>query len=301
MEKFFNDRLLYDSKEEKAYYYTDIRKQFKFNTNKTGFKLLKNLLNNINKMLDLNKKKIKEQNLDFNKIIEEGKNIYVQKQNKNVLKKVGTWSISEYKHLGMLHLYMKIKSFQRFTENWTMIEKADQLFPSLFKKISGTLNVASIGGGPGFELVAFEEYFNHNTKYRDKKIKINFFNIDLVDDWEDYYKLNGDNYFFKKGDFFKLDISKKMDYIFLSNTFATYLNNYNGWKSIVKLLNNCKAIFINDRKRNLNNFKEYIKNKKYYMIQILGKKDHRQIIITKNYYNIPNKFILTFPNVPFVD
>ena len=33
MEKFF-DRLLYDSKEEKTYYYTDIRKQFKFNTNR---------------------------------------------------------------------------------------------------------------------------------------------------------------------------------------------------------------------------------------------------------------------------
>lgn len=298
MKYFFNKRLIYTP--DKTIYYTDIRKQFDFYTNKTGFKLLKTLLNNITKMLELNKLKIKNKNLNFDKLLAEGKKIYIEKQNKNVQKKVGTWSIDEYKHLGMLHLYIKIKSFQRFTENWSIIEKADQLKPSLFLDIDNNLNVASIGGGPGFELVAFEYYFKHNNKYYDKNIKINFYNIDLVDDWKDYYLLNGGNYYFEKGDFFKLDISKKMDYIFFSNTFATYLNNYNGWKSIIKLLDNCKAIFINDRKKNLNNFKDFIKSNNYYMITILGKYDHRQFIITKKQYQIPEKFNLVFPNVPFV-
>ena len=299
MKYYFNKRLIYTN--DHTIYYTDIRKQFKFYTNDSGFQLLKMLLKNIYKMLDLNKKIIIKKKLDFNKMIEEGKKIYVEKQNKNVQKKVGTWSISEYKHLGMLYLYIKIKSFQRFTENWSMIEKANQLNPSIFKDIKSKLNVASIGGGPGFELVAFEKFFNHNKNYKDKNININFYNIDLVDDWEDYYKLNGSNYFFIKGDFFKLELNKKMDYIFFSNTFATYLNNFDGWKSIIKLLDNCEAIFINDRKKNLNNFREYIKKNNYYMISILGNNDHRQIIVTKKNHYLPQKFKLVFPNVPFVN
>lgn len=144
-------------------------------------------------------------------------------------------------------------------------------------------------------------FFKHNAKYSKKKIKINFYNIDLVDNWSEYYLLNGYNYLFKKSDFFKLDINKKMDYIFFSNTFCNYLNNYNGWVSIINLLKNCKAIFINDRKKNLNNFKEFIKKKNYYMISILGKYVHRQIIITKSKYQKPAKYNLVFPNLPFVD
>ena len=224
----------------------------------------------------------------------------IEKHNKNVQKKVGTWSIDEYKHLGMLHLYIKIKSFQRFTENFSIFEKADQLTPSLFKNINNDINVASIGGGPGFELVAFDFYFKHNSKHSDKNLNISFYNIDLVNDWNDYYSLNGNKYFFEQGDFFKLNIKKKMDYIIFSNTFGTYLNNEYGWNNIINLLKTAKAIFINDRNKNLNDFKNKILSNNLYFIEILGKNDHRQVIITKDKYIIPLQFNVIFKNVPYI-
>ena len=302
MKSYFNNRLIYIN-DNKIIYYTDFYKKYKFYTNLNGFKLLLQVYKYIKKMLKLNINTIKNQNLNEIDILKEGTKIYNNKINLKQ-KKLGTWSIEEYKHLGLMYYYIKIKSFQRFTENWSLIEKANKLQPSIFNNLANKqlhINVASIGGGPGFELLAFKYFFNFHKDYN--KINITFYNFDYVNEWEQYYKLLGNEFKFIKGNFFELNnLNKKMDFIFLSNVFATYLNNIEGYKKIIKLLNNCQAIFINDRNKKLNVFKEYLSKYNYYMLEILGSNDHRQVIITKNIYNINlNKIKLIFPDVPFTN
>jgi hypothetical protein len=66
-----------------------------------------------------------------------------------------TWSDEEYGHPGLQHMYLRYKSFQRFTETYALLERAEMR--SLFSgdgvftpKADGRpLRVASIGGGPG--------------------------------------------------------------------------------------------------------------------------------------------------------
>lgn len=108
----------------------------------------------------------------------EGEGIYARKPNK-ITNNV-TWSQEEYAHLGFQHQYLALKSVQRFTETWALLERAHRA--GLFEKILGSSDVseeksitarigkckgkrilvASLGGGPGFELLALEKFLNIN-------------------------------------------------------------------------------------------------------------------------------------------
>ena len=41
----------------------------------------------------------------------------------------GTWSDDEYAHPGMQAVYLRLKSFQRFTESWALFERAGASSP----------------------------------------------------------------------------------------------------------------------------------------------------------------------------
>ena len=78
-----------------------------------------------------------------------------------------TWSDEEYGHPGLQHMYLRYKSFQRFTETYALLERAEMR--SLFsgdgaftpKPTGRPLRVASIGGGPGCENSSFSAcHFN---------------------------------------------------------------------------------------------------------------------------------------------
>lgn len=103
-------------------------------------------------------------------ILSEGKQIYSEK--KHLIAGVPgqpkvTWSQDEYAHPGMQLMYLKLKSFQRFTETWAMLERSARL--GLFEmhrqqqssqsQSIKSVRVISIGGGPGYELIAFERFF----------------------------------------------------------------------------------------------------------------------------------------------
>jgi len=74
----------------------------------------------------------------------------------------GTWSNSEYGHAGLASVYLRLKSVQRFTEAWALYERAAsaRLFAPA-KLEARTLRVVSIGGGPGFELLAFDWFWRY--------------------------------------------------------------------------------------------------------------------------------------------
>mmetsp|Transcript_30403 Transcript_30403/g.35879 ORF Transcript_30403/g.35879 Transcript_30403/m.35879 type:complete len:287 (-) Transcript_30403:70-930(-) len=122
------------------------------------------------------------------KIMAEGKQIYSEK--KHLIagvaghKKV-TWSQEEYDHAGMQLMYLKLKSFQRFTETWSMLERCARL--GLFEEYQQPsqkptcARVVSIGGGPGYELVAFERFFR---RYLDSSIPLELISLDLMPTWD---------------------------------------------------------------------------------------------------------------------
>ena len=97
----------------------------------------------------------------------DGKDIY--KEKKSLLqgvpgqKKV-TWTQKEYAHEGMQLNYLSIKCWQRFTETWALLERAARLGLMAAHQPGGAyhglpVRVLSIGGGPGYELIAFERFF----------------------------------------------------------------------------------------------------------------------------------------------
>ena len=62
-------------------------------------------------------------------------------------------------------LYLRLKSFQRFTESWAIFERAGALGtfdkwlqPTAEGAERPLLRVASLGGGPGYELLALAWY-----------------------------------------------------------------------------------------------------------------------------------------------
>ena len=83
----------------------------------------------------------------------------------------GTWSDSEYAHPGLQAVYLRLKSFQRFTESWALYERAAAhgIFDKYLAAAGSAggaagpppLRVVSLGGGPGYELLAFEWFLSY--------------------------------------------------------------------------------------------------------------------------------------------
>lgn len=72
----------------------------------------------------------------------------------------GTWSDAEYGHAGLQGTYLRLKSVQRFTEAWALCERAAARGAFSERLLRApSVRVVSIGGGPGFELLAFDLFF----------------------------------------------------------------------------------------------------------------------------------------------
>ena len=118
-----------------------------------------------------------------------------------------TWSQEEYANLGLQRQYLKLKSYQRFTEAWSLLERADArgLFDNFLasnpsssssstsSSSSSTtpivLRIASVGGGPGFELYACQEYFKY--KYKNHNVTLELTSMDYEKTWGEYARLMG--------------------------------------------------------------------------------------------------------------
>ena len=95
----------------------------------------------------------------------------------------------------MQRQYLKLKSYQRFTEAWSLLERADArgLFDDVLQRLKQTnyttpLRIASVGGGPGFELYAVQQYFNVKTN---RLLTMELTSMDYEKTWEEYARLMG--------------------------------------------------------------------------------------------------------------
>ena len=218
-------------------------------------------------------------------------------------------------------MYLKLKSIQRFTETYNLLQRA--FFRNFFlqydktkNKGTETVTFLSVGGGPGFELIAaryfFEKYF--------PKIKTELISLDIQKSWEEYTKLMDIDFIesnIKNGKIEGLKYFKNSynDIYLIFSYILIYVCDDETVLMIKSLLENenVKGIFISDRhKRNkiIPLFKKHNIRIIYLLPYIDGHKDDRQLLLLKksrdNSINI-TKFIhndekkVTFTNVPFIN
>ena len=174
-------------------YYCDIDKLYPFSTNRQGAELLEGLMTLTEELLALNQSLMehacissspgnRDQTVDDVK--REGYHLY---RNKSSLASDGvTWTDEEYSSPGMAHWYIRLKSLQRFTETWAMLERslAMGVFDGIPEK--QTVRLVSLGGGPGFELQAARMFFATHPLLRGRGVDLELISMDKCVAWEPY-------------------------------------------------------------------------------------------------------------------
>ena len=262
-------------------YYPDLHKKYKQYANRYGKDLLNTLKVQVDIILSQILKKMKDSNLELEKTIEEGFEIYDKKPSKS---KGITWSDEEYEHLGFLYVYIKIKSVQRFTEMYNLFVRAHNL--GYMKDVK---SICSIGGGPGFELYAAKVF------YDDISLKT----IDLSDMWRfsnDVFDVE-----FVQGSFYDTDLIKSIDseIIIMSYVIYHYFNKDPSKWHIIEAMLESKIILVNTRVPNMKLLK-YL-SQKYTVKSLMTQGDYRQSIISKEpiIESMVDKIDLPFFDVPY--
>lgn len=154
--------------EKRCTYYQDRDKKYPFYCGEEGHELLQTLMRENAALLELNQQRIEEEAGRLSEtdkpyspdvIVRIGKGLYAHKP--TLRTKGVTWSTEEYSHPGLQRMYLRMKSIQRFTEIWALLERADAIgtFDWIYEKGAGAVRVAAVGGGPGYELLAARIFF----------------------------------------------------------------------------------------------------------------------------------------------
>ena len=172
-------------------YYQDSRKRYKFTAGPKGLELLTRLvraneagpLNVVERLLD------KFAPAERDVAVREGEQLYAEKPTLRGEAGV-TWSDAEYAHRGLQRQYLRFKSFQRFTETYNLVERASAR--GLFQRAlpppgpdgapSRAARIASIGGGPGYELLALREFLRELAP----PLRVELTSVDLQPGWEPF-------------------------------------------------------------------------------------------------------------------
>ena len=194
-------------------YYMDRRKRHPFYTDMEvgGAALMKLSLTN-EVLLDLNMERLQAQaggdSQSLRALTDKGKQIYADKPTlarTRGTENEATWSQEEYGQPGLQREYLLLKSLQRFTETWALLERAAVLglFAPEFardKAIEDSgddedsdddeeedddevpVRAVSVGGGPGYELFAMHQFFGRYAA----NIEVQLCSLDLEQSWDEY-------------------------------------------------------------------------------------------------------------------
>ena len=210
--------------------------------------------------------------------------IYKTKPN---MKNGVTWSESEYRHLGFLYHYVRLKSIQRFTETYNLMCRA--LDKNLFNFVNTKkkVRIISLGGGPGFELYASRLFFENF--FPDTEIE--YVTLELSSRWKMPNKVLRNKYIERS--FYDEDIYEnvvpKFDIVIMAYTYYHYFykKNINILSKLFKKRN--KLLLINSRVRTLK-----FKQNKLLTMYNLTRTSTQQIAFVKH-----EPIILPFRNVPY--
>ena len=180
----------------KCQYYCDIEKQYPFHCGEKGHALLQELVKTNQELLDLNQRMLDDSAVDLDENKRVGFDLYTLKPSLKGQKATGvTWTNDEYSHPGFQFWYLRLKSLQRFTEMWATLERsaAAGVFDDLLKDVnpdeSRTITIVSVGGGPGYELLAARLFFRQ-PEY-EGRIETNLISMDLCEAWGPYNEQMG--------------------------------------------------------------------------------------------------------------
>ena len=160
------DGMVYEMADGSVRYFQDRGRKYPFNAGPAALPLLRGLLHTNQRVFALNKA-IVDATDNPTATLRHGETLYADKPTMKAHHgALGTWSDEEYAHPGLQAVYLRLKSFQRFTESWALYERAARR--GLFNRYlddqastSTTLHVVSLGGGPGYELLAFEWFLQY--------------------------------------------------------------------------------------------------------------------------------------------
>ena len=162
--------MVYEMGDGSIKYFMDNGRKYPFTAGASACSLLKGLLVTNTRVNAINAD-IVQATANPAATLKHGEVLYVEKPTMRSSHGKGTWSDDEYAHPGLQAIYLRLKSFQRFTESWALFERcaAHGVLDPFIRRSTGSgdseaarppLRVASLGGGPGYELLAFE-WFAH--------------------------------------------------------------------------------------------------------------------------------------------
>eukprot|EP00908_Phaeocystis_cordata_P023585 Transcript_6046.p1 GENE.Transcript_6046~~Transcript_6046.p1 ORF type:complete len:517 (-),score=162.86 Transcript_6046:113-1663(-) len=209
-----DDGMVYAMPDGTCTYFQDRLRQYPFYASGAALPLLRGLASVNKRVFAISQARIAATR-DPEATARQGEHIYV---NKPTMKSAprnsnkGTWSDEEYAHPGMQFLYLRLKSFQRFTESWALFERAAArgIFDPWLQPEGGAaaapprapLKMVSLGGGPGYELLALEWYLSYLAAERRGRAAasgaeapateappLELVSLDLQPSWEPYLEV----------------------------------------------------------------------------------------------------------------
>mmetsp|Transcript_206 Transcript_206/g.439 ORF Transcript_206/g.439 Transcript_206/m.439 type:complete len:424 (-) Transcript_206:71-1342(-) len=183
--------LWWDERTNVCTYFQDRRRKWPFYTDARGHVLLKSLVEANaalrNRNLALMRQLGDKMGVPADRIANEGERLYVNKPTLRGDDNV-TWSFDEYGHPGLQLYYLKLKSWQRFTETYALLERADRLGAFAFASSLGRpVRIATLGGGPGYELLAMRCFLRDTKSLPD----VDIYNTDVQPTWREYSEALG--------------------------------------------------------------------------------------------------------------
>jgi len=311
-------------------YYQDRNKRWAFHTNAHGANLLQNLFTDARRVISALDEKINAvsngDRAEIDAVRRAGTEIYAKKP--NIKEKDVTWSQEEYRHAGLQREYCKFKSVQRFTETWACLERARYagVFEDLVRAtekdgdsgVAGveggtkrqTVRFASLGGGPGFELVAVREFFAQWFP----TVELDLVCLDVEEAWRGAAEALGLRFFawdMQSGDVERI-CGGPVDYALASYVFKMYMCDdvVADWFS--RELSSMRAAFIINRDEYLKQGCAMMESRGVRISKLLKQthgRDDRQLVFSRHrVFTLPSStttvgeaHTFTFPNVPYED
>ena len=221
-------------------YFQDRNKRWPFHCDDEGYRLLARLLRAATPVVGAVQAKIDaacdvegrpDGRAAADAVVAEGQRIYARKPNMG--EHDVTWSQLEYGHLGLQKEYIRYKSVQRLTEAWACLQRAKRA--GLFFELDETplmenespsvpLRWASLGGGPGFELLAVKWFFEkHFPRYA-----LDLVSLDLEASWREAAEglgLRFSTWDVRDGDGLERAAGGPVDYAIASYVLKMYMAN----------------------------------------------------------------------------
>ena len=295
-------------------YYCDRLRKYQFKCGKLGLILLTNLILITKRLIQKNNELLIGKNNDeINLIRKRGYDLYAEKP---LLKKKlekdeipGTWTNDEYGDSGLQWMYIRHKSYQRFTETWALLERC--INGGLLNFSNSNMRIVSLGGGPGFELLAFDLFMRniHNNAINTKLPNMEYVSLDFQQNWDIYVKELG--YEFNQWNVHNSDNSKiigtnNKDIICILSNILSVCSNEKTADLFSNLLCNYKVncILMNERGK-IQSMVKLLEKRNIVVYHLLDQSfgtDDRQVVFFPP--NTKLNYILndppTFPNQPFV-